>query len=138
MTRLLLTLPLLALAACATAGNEPEGLVDNPVYQALGSPSWQLAIGDDIALRLGHDHFDGDGGPLVAAIYRYPRTLARDWEGVRRWHSTTGGGSNIVIEARPGPCTSPGGYQFEDNVRVTQGSRVLTGCGGRLIRGGQD
>lgn len=132
MTRLLFALPLLLFAGCATTGGEPESLVDHPIYQAFGSPSWRLAIGDDIALRLGHDHFDGDDG-LVAAIYRYPRTLVRDWDGVRRWHSELRGDA-ITIEARPGPCTNPGGYQFEDNVRVTQGDRVLTGCGGRLVR----
>jgi hypothetical protein len=129
MTRLLPALAALLLAGCATAGGEPETLVDHPVYQAFGSPSWQLAIGDDIALRLGHDHFDGS----TVAIYRYPRTLRRELDGVRTWRSVQGG-SAIVIEARPGPCTNPGGYRFEDRVRVTQGDRVLTGCGGRLVR----
>jgi hypothetical protein len=130
MTRLLPALFALIAAGCATTDGEPESLVDHPVYQAFGSPSWAVAIGDDIALRLGHDHFDA---PVVVAIYRYPRALAREWDGVRSWRSVRGA-SAIVIEARPGPCTSPGGYRFEDNVRVTQGDRVLTGCGGRLLR----
>ena len=129
MTRLLAAFPALLLAGCATAGGEPESLVDHPVYQALGSPSWQLAIGDDIALRLGHDHFDGS----TIAIYRYPRTLRHELDGVRTWRSVRGE-SAIVIEARPGPCDNPGGYRFEDIVRVTQGERVLTGCGGRMLR----
>jgi hypothetical protein len=128
MTRLLAALPVLLLAGCATAGSEPESLVDHPVYQAFGSPSWAVAIGDDIALRLGHDHFDGDGGPLVAAIYRVPRTLRRDGEGVRRWQS-----GDMLIEARAGPCTS-GIHTFPDQVRVVYRDLVLTGCGGRLLR----
>lgn len=127
-------LALSLLAGCATDGRDLESLVDNPVYEAIGgSPSWRLAIGDDIALRLGHDNFPDDEVAFV--IYRYPRTLSREWEGVRRWHSTSGGVSPIVIEVRPGPCAAGGGPQFEDNVRVTQGSRLLSGCGGRLIRG---
>jgi hypothetical protein len=127
MTRVLPFLPALLLAACATVGGEPESLVDHPVYQAFGSPSWAVAIGDDIALRLGHDHFDGDGGPLVAAISRFPRTLRRDGEGVRRWQS-----GDILIETRAGTCTS-GIYTFPDQVRVVYRDRQLTGCGGRLL-----
>ena len=75
MTRLLPALAALLLAGCATAGGEPESLVDHPVYQAFGSPSWQLAIGDDIALRLGHDHFDGDGARGIEAVDMARRAL---------------------------------------------------------------
>jgi hypothetical protein len=47
---------------------------------------------------------------------------------VRRWQS-----GDILIEARPGPCTA-GVLAFTDRVRVVHHGRELSGCGGRLLR----
>ena len=46
MPRLLLALPLLLAAGCATSST-PYAPVRDPVYQAMGSqPFWQVVIGD--------------------------------------------------------------------------------------------
>ena len=117
---------LLTLTACATIGAEPEYLVDNPTYRASGSPTWQVEIGDDIALRLGRDHFDH--GYTLFAIYRYPAVQARHHGEVRRWHSRFGGRS-ILVEAHPGPCTTPSGQVRRDRVRVVHFKGEWQGCG---------
>ncbi len=137
MTRLLLALPLLALAACATS-QRSYAPVQDIRYQAAGTePFWLLAIGDDrIVLRMA-----GASEDVV-----YPRTLPRTLDGVTTWQS----GDPpfvIVVEARAGPCTNRSGQIFEDRVRVRFSgedlrtnqpfTEELTGCGGRLIRGGR-
>lgn len=123
MARLLLALPLLVCAGCATGG-QPYAPVRDVAYQAMGAePFWMLAIGDGrIVLR--SSTFEGERA--------WPRTLPRTAAGVRTWRSEQGG-STIVVESRPGPCETEGGEVYEDNVRVTVGDQSLTGCGGRLL-----
>lgn len=125
MRPLLLPFLLQTLTACATMSAEPENLVDSPTYHAFGIPSWGVEIGDDIVLRLGHDHFDSES--LVAAEYRYPAVLARHHGDVRRWRS--GGSRGILVEVRPGPCTTPGGQVLPDHVRVVHPKGEWQGCG---------
>ncbi|HYI49277.1 MAG TPA: hypothetical protein VEX35_12520 [Allosphingosinicella sp.] len=123
MTRLLLVLPLLVAAGCATSP-QPYAPVRDVAYQAKGAePYWLLAIGDDrIVLR--STTFEGERS--------WPRTLPRTVGGVRTWRSEQGG-SAITVESRPGPCEDEGEELYEDNVRVNLGDHVLTGCGGRLL-----
>jgi len=50
----------------------------------------------------------------------------------------TRAGSLLVVEAHPGPCTSPGGTVYSQNVRVIRPARDpefrnLSGCGGRVV-----
>jgi hypothetical protein len=117
------------LSACATV--DDDSLVDNLRYRASGSPGWSVEIGDDIALKLGHNfvHF-----PDVWIIYRYPEAPARTHNGVRHWRSTIADGWTIIVEARPGPCTTPGGEVRPDHVRVRARRLDLTGCGGPVRR----
>lgn len=123
MTRLLLALPLLIAAGCATS-QRPYAPVNDVRYQAMGAePFWMLAIGDDrIVLR--SSTFQGERS--------WPRNLPRTLAGVRSWRSEQGG-SAITVESRPGPCETEGEEVYEDNVRVTVGDQNLTGCGGRLL-----
>jgi uncharacterized membrane protein len=124
MKRLLPTLPLLLLAACA-AGPQPYAPVRNVRYQALGAePFWFLAIGDDrIVLRT------SEGGEAI-----WPRTMPRMEGGTRIWQS--GDGVQVItVEARPGPCETEGEEVYADHVRVRLSGRELEGCGGRLMRG---
>jgi hypothetical protein len=129
--RIAALIPALLLTGCTTDGRMPASLVADPQYQAIGgSPGWDLAIGnDEIALRLGHDHFGGD---VAYAIYRIPRVLPREADGVRRWES-----GSIIIEARSGPCEHGNGLHFEDSVVVRLGDQELAGCGGRILSEGQ-
>ena len=129
MKPLLVAFPLLVAAGSLAAQTRPGRLVADPVYEANGSgPTWRLAIGDRIALRMGPD---ADG--FVTLRY-FPRARARTTDGVRHWESRTTDGATIMIEAREAPCTL-GGTQFRDTVTVTQGDRHLTGCGGRRLSG---
>ena len=121
-------LPLLLTASAAVAA-APEGLVDNPIYKASGPPGWTVEIGDDIGLWLRPHFFGGE----MSVRRLYPYRPARRWDGIRRWRSRSGGGT-IMIEARRGPCVTPGGAIYEDNVRVVAGRDNLTGCGGRLVQ----
>ena len=127
MRATLAVLPL--LAGCATVHD--SHLVDNPRYEAIGSPGWRVEIGDDIALRLGQDFFDF---PIVSATYLYPERLARRAGGGQRWQSRAGN-STIFIEKSPGPCTSPWGEVYPDHVRVRTRRLDLTGCGGPVLTG---
>jgi hypothetical protein len=120
------------LSACATA--DSDSLVDNPVYEAWGARGWQVVIGDDIALRLGHDFFPD---PIVSAVYLYPYRPARAYAVGRRWRSRRGA-SFITIDALPGPCRPGDGSVYEQNVRVVTHRHDLRGCGGRLIREAND
>jgi uncharacterized membrane protein len=125
MTRLLLALPLLVAAGCATSPR-PYAPVRDVAYQALGAePFWVLAIGDG-RIVLSSSTSEGERS--------WPRTLPRTVGGVRTWRSEQGG-SAIIVESRPGPCETEGEEVYEDNVRVTVGDQSLTGCGGRLVRG---
>jgi len=128
MTRLLLALPILALAAACATSQRPYAPIQNIRYQAMGTaPFWYLAIGDErIVLRTSEQ---------VEAVW--PRTLPRTENGVRTWQS--GDGTAVIsIEARPGPCASESGQAYEDHVRVRLSGRELTGCGGRLMRSAAD
>ena len=118
MTRLLLALPLLLLAACAAQPRVYQPVASQS-YAALGSePFWLLNIGDDrIVLRTP----EGETS--------WPRTMRSNAEGVRSWES-----GEIRIVARPGPCTAQGERVYEDHVTVTLPGRQLAGCGGRLVR----
>jgi hypothetical protein len=124
---LLIGLPL--LAGCATL--QDDHMVDNLRYEAGGRPGWHLEIGDDIALRLGENFVEF---PDVSVTHMYPERPARTLNGVRRWESTIARRFTIVVEARPGPCTSGGGTVFPDHVRVRTGTLDLTGCGGPVHR----
>jgi hypothetical protein len=115
-----------AAAACAGQATEPASLVDNPVYSASGAPGWHVEIGDDIVLRLDHHHFGTD---VAWVDYRSrSRWPPRTWNGIRRWRT-----ESIMVEARPGPCTTAGGTVYEDHVRVVTRQRRLEGCGGRVL-----
>ena len=131
MRRLLVLLPLLAIAGCQTRP-DVYSPVGNVRYTALGhDPFWMVTIGDDrIVLALGDE-----GGRADGAInsFSYPRTLPRTVGGVRTWESGDGGTAAIGIEARRGPCTGSGGTLYQDHVRVRLSGRELTGCGGRMI-----
>jgi len=121
-------LAILFLGGCATV--DDDSLVDNPVYEARSGDGWRLVIGDDIALRLGHNFVDY---PIVYVIYRYPGVRGREHEGVRRWRSSIAG-STILIQAHPGPCALRDGSAYEHNVRVVTRRLELSGCGGRQVR----
>lgn len=129
MTRLLLALPLLLAAGCAT-GRTPYAPVSDVAYQAMGigGSSWIVVIGDDrILFRAAH-------GPERS----WPRVLPRTVDGVRVWQSGTGA-EGITITARPGPCASEDRQQrelsFEHAVTVRLGEGEYRGCGGRLLTG---
>jgi uncharacterized membrane protein len=124
MKRLLLALPLLIAAGCATS-QRPYTPVNDVRYQAMGAePFWMLVIGDDRIL-LRSSTFEGERSWL--------RTLPRTEGGTRIWQSGEGG-QRITIEARPGPCETEGEETYADHVRVAFPGGALTGCGGRLIR----
>lgn len=130
MRRLLLALPFLLAAGCAT-GQDPYAPVRDVAYQAIGwNPPWLLAIGGDrIVLRA------GEGGERA-----WPRILPRTVHGVRIWQSGAGAGG-ITITAQPGPCQSanrPGSayvYNYEHHVAVSVAGQglELRGCGGRMV-----
>ena len=131
MTRLLLALPLLLAAGCATS-RTPYAPVHDVAYQAMGTqPFWQLVIGDDsIVFR-----------PVAGGgEQRWPRVLPRTVDGVKTWQSGTGA-EGITITARPGPCADEPRegreLRFEHAVTVRMGEDgpELTGCGGRLLSG---
>ena len=134
MRRLLLVLPVLLASACQTA-SRPYAPVDNVRYSAIGQdPFWMVTIGDDaIVLASGPD--PGAESRRMRS-YRYPRTLPRTVDGVRRWESANGT-AVISVEATPGPCNGSGGVRYRDRVRVRLSGREMFGCGGpRLDRGG--
>ncbi len=139
MTRLLLAVPLLLVAAGCATNSVPYAPVRNVSYQAMGgSPMWLLTIGDDrIALRLRADDNRSE--------FSVPRVLPQTLNGMRSWQS--GDIPRIEVEARQGPCSGPGGETFEDRVLVRLTTDVLeaghirtmtderAGCGGRLLNG---
>ena len=131
MNRLLLAVPILLAAGCATSST-PYAPVRDAAYQAMGSqPFWQLVIGDDaIVFR-----------PVAGGgEHRWPRVLPRTVDGVRTWQSGSGP-EGITITARPGPCADEPRegreLRFEHAVTVRMGEDgpELTGCGGRLLSG---
>ncbi len=131
MRKLLLCLPLLLLAGCESQRARPYSPVQDVRYSALGhDPFWMVTIGDNaIVLTLSADV----GAPSnQLRTHRYPRTLPRTVDGVRRWES--GAGTEVItVEARPGPCEGSGGIRYEHHVTVRLSGRELAGCGGRVI-----
>jgi uncharacterized membrane protein len=127
MARLLLALPLVLAAGCATS-SQPYAPVRDVAYQAMGArPFWMLTIGGDrIVFRISRR--DGD--------LHWERTLPRIRDGARIWE-TGEGARRMVIEARPGPCTGELDRAYEDEVvvRFADGS-AYRGCGGPLLDGG--
>ena len=121
--------PLLLLAGCATP-ERPYAPVDQVEYSAVGAdPFWMATIGDDvIVLTLGAE----PGSRDRLRSHEFPRVLPRVTGDVTRWESGEGT-AVIAIEARPGPCTAPGGARYRDHVVVSLSGRQLTGCGGRLL-----
>jgi uncharacterized membrane protein len=124
------TLPFLALVltACTTPtvpqAHEPP--VRSIAYQAVGGrPFWLLTIGDD---KIVFWPVSGDQQRI------WPRTLPREADGTRMWRSGEGAEA-ILIEARPGPCSSDDERLFEDFVTIRMGEEgvELNGCGGRLL-----
>ena len=121
----------LAALACGLAGcaqtSRPYAPIDNVRYSALGqNPFWMVTIGDDAIILT----FGSDPGARPGRLnsHRWPRTLPRTVDGVRRWES--GSGTEIIaVEAREGPCEASGA-RFRDRVRVTLSGRELEGCGG--------
>ena len=134
MRRLLLLWPLLLAGGCQAA-SRPYAPVDNVRYSAIGQePFWMVTIGDD-AIVLASSPDPGAESRRVRS-YRYPRTLPRTVDGVRRWESANGT-AVISVEAMPGPCDGSGGVRYRDRVRVRLSGRELHGCGGpRLGRSG--
>ena len=131
MNRLLLAVPLLLAAGCATSST-PYAPVRDVAYQAMGSqPFWQLVIGDDsIVFR-----------PVAGGgEQRWPRVLPRTVDGVRTWQSGTGE-DGITITARPGPCADEPRegrevrYEHFVTVRMGADGPELNGCGGRILGG---
>jgi hypothetical protein len=128
MRILFLAFSLLFAAGVATSQTRPARLATDVAYEAKGAgPDWQLAVGDRIALRLSPV---GDG---FVTLQYFPRTRARNADGIRRWESRTLGGATILIEAREQECTL-GAAHYRDSVTVTTAERRLTGCGGRQLR----
>src|SRR5688572_30710684 len=102
MRRWLMLLPLLPLAAACETSPRPYAPVENVYYSAIGQePFWMLAIGDDsIVLTLPPDPGER---PSELNTHRWPRTLPRTVDGVRRWES--GDGTAVIsVEARQRPC----------------------------------
>ena len=129
----LMLLPLLPLAAACETAPRPYAPVENVYYSALGQdPFWMLAIGDDdIVLTFGSDP-GARSGELDS--HRWPRTLPRTVDGVRRWES--GDGTAVIsVEARQRPCEGSRGATFRDQVRVRLSGRELHGCGGPRLDG---
>ena len=125
MVRSWILVPLSLAAACQT-NSRPYAPVDNVRYTALGQdPFWMVTIGDDaIVLTFGPQ--PGEEARRLRG-HRYPRTLPRTVDGVRRWES--GDGTAVIsVEAFPGPCDGSGGARFRDRVRLS--GRELHGCGG--------
>lgn len=129
MRHLLLILPLL-LPAC-TEHPRPFAPIENVHYAAIGQePFWMLAIGDDsIVLTFGPDP---GGRPGELNSHRYPRTLPRTVDGVRRWESSSGT-AVITVEAVAGTCEGSRGRLYRDHVRVALNGRELHGCGGPQV-----
>ena len=132
MRHALMLLPLLLAAGCETH-SRPYSPVETVRYQALGQdPFWMVTIGDDsIVLSSGREPEMGDGR---IRGYRYPRTLPRIVDGVRRWESADGT-AVISVEAFPEPCDGAGGRRYRDRVRVRLSGREMHGCGGPEIDG---
>ena len=128
----------LALAATGTAAYAQEAMVDNVTFEASGHPGWKIEVGDDIGLRLGSEFYGGGhGGDIAFTEQRFPQSNVRVHEGVRRWRSTSGTGT-IVIIATPGACSDSGGTLYTHHVRLIRNwgeprFRNLSGCGGRFI-----
>jgi uncharacterized membrane protein len=124
MTRLLLALPLLLAAGCATRST-PYAPVRDVAYQAMGwAPVFFLAIGDDrIVLR------DGQGNERA-----WPRVLPRTVGGTRIWQSGAGAEA-ITVTARREECRG-GGRTYRDRVTVRVPDAQLGGCGGPLLGDG--
>jgi uncharacterized membrane protein len=128
----LLTLALIALAGCSTAGEAPYSPVSDFQYGAIShDPFWLVSIGDDkIVLTLGPEGGRADG---ELDSYEYARVLPRTINGVRRWES--GEGTQVIaIEAHRGPCTT-GGHTYADRTKVFLSGRMMEGCGGREVAG---
>jgi uncharacterized membrane protein len=129
MHRLLLALPLLLAAGCATSST-PYAPVRDVAYQAMGTrPFWQVVIGDD---RIVFRPVAGNGERS------WPRVLPRTVDGVRTWQSGAGA-DGITITARPGPCADEPReghevrYEHFVTVRMGEEGPELNGCGGRLL-----
>jgi uncharacterized membrane protein len=122
-------LAVLLLGACRTT--EPYDPVRDVRFTAIGhDPFWMVTIGDDsIALAVGRSP-DMPGSGMIE--HRYPRSLPRLVDGVRRWESVDGTAA-ITVEARDGPCEGAGGARYEQMVRVRLNGRELNGCGGRRL-----
>ena len=127
---LVVALPLL-LAACAQHPR-PYAPVENVRYSAIGyDPFWMVTIGDDdIVLTLAPD--PGTRGDRLNS-HRYPRTLPRTADGVRRWES--GDGTAVIsVEAAEQDCQGSGGRIYRDRVMVRLSGREPQGCGGPVLR----
>ena len=127
MRRSLMLLPLVLAAGCQTS-SRPYAPIDNVRYSAIGhDPFWMVTIGDD-AIVLSAGPQPGTREQRVRG-YRYPHTLPRTVDGLRRWESAEGT-AVISIEAFPGPCEGSRGVRYRDRVRVRLSGRELNGCGG--------
>jgi len=125
-------LPLLPLMLAGCAQHpRPYAPIDNVRYAAIGQePFWLVTIGDDSIVLA----FGPDPGARQLNSYRYPRTLPRTVDGVRRWESSSGTAA-ISVEAAEGPCEGAGGRRYRDRVRVRMNGRELNGCGGPQLDG---
>ena len=134
MRRFFFLLPFMVVGGCQTA-SRPYAPVENVRYTAIGQePFWMVTIGDD-AIVLSSGPEPGTRERRLRS-YRYPRTLPRTVDGVRRWESAEGT-AVISVEAMPGPCDGSGGVRYRDRVRVRLSGREMFGCGGpRLGRRG--
>ena len=119
---------LLAVLAAGCAGSDGAHGLKGAQYGALGhDPFWTVAVGkDNVVLTLGTPGGSADGELSSVA---YPRALAEEKDGVRRWESSEGT-KVIAIEARREPCRA-GGWSYEDSVKVYLSGRMLEGCGGK-------
>lgn len=94
-------------------------------YMASGSePFWTLVIYDDRTTLSG----------VADEELVFPRARQSVLRGVRHWQAR-GGARAVRIEARRARCETEAAEIYADTVRVHFEDRVLTGCGGRLIRG---
>lgn len=111
----ILSIPLLALAACATTGAADAG----GSYRALGTePFWSVTVADG---RMTYESPDGG--------FSVPAPRVRETGDGRRYETP-----RITLDIWAAECSDGmSDRRFADTVRATVDGRTLNGCGGAIL-----